>query len=327
VRVDDQLLLSAVRVWSLMCHLGVWRRSLRSGKGWFPDPALPASDTDKFLWRKIFDHNPLFSMCCDKLAAKDYALQHAPGLKTATVLWQGTDAAQIPADLLTGNVAIKANHGSGWNILVRNGAFDRDDMLRRTSRWVRRTYARFVGEWGYRNARHFIFVEALLQEPDGRPVATEYKFHLSAGRTSYIYVKRRNPDGTDNWCVYERDGTPVPPSPEWTKWEALPMPQNFLRMREAAEKLGRPFDHIRADFYSLADDVYFSELTVYPQSGKSVAHHLAELRNAEWDLRKSWFLSTPQHGWRKRYAEALLRWLDGVQPARATDPTEAKQSS
>lgn len=328
MRTGDRLLLNAVRVWSLLRHPGVWRRSLRGKTGFFPNPAAPSGDGDKFLWRKIFDHNPLFSICCDKLAAKDYAARNCPGLMTAAVLWQGTDPARIPPELLTGNVAIKANHGSGWNILVRDGQYDRKEMLRRASGWVRRTYARYVGEWGYRNARRCILVEAMLQEPDGRPVATEYKFHTSAGRTCYIYVKRRNADGTDNWCAYERDGTPLPADPQWTTWLALPLPANFERMRETAERLGQPFDHIRVDLYSLHGGIYFSELTVYPQSGKSVSRRQAELRNASWDLRKSWFLSTPQRGWRKLYAEALVRWLDDVQPARAAaSVVEAKQDS
>lgn len=314
MRTEDRLLLGTVRIWSLLRHPGVWRRALRSKAGLFPNPAAPSADGDKFLWRKIFDHNPLFSICCDKLAAKDYAKQHAPGLKTAAVLWQGTDSARIPPELLTGNVAIKANHGSGWNILVRDGQYDRKQMLRRTSRWVRRTYARFVGEWGYRKARRCILVEAMLQEPDGRPVATEYKFHTSAGRICYIYVKRRNADGTDNWCFYDGDGIPMPADPAWTKWLALPLPDNFPQMRQVAETLGQPFDHIRVDLYSLAGEIYFSELTVYPQSGKSVTGRLAQLRNADWDLRKSWFLTTPQRGWRRLYAAALRRWLDEVQP-------------
>lgn len=314
MRTEDRLLLGTVRIWSLLRHPGVWRRALRSKAGLFPNPAAPSADGDKFLWRKIFDHNPLFSICCDKLAAKDYAKQHAPGLKTAAVLWQGTDSARIPPELLTGNVAIKANHGSGWNILVRDGQYDRKQMLRRTSRWLRRTYARFVGEWGYRNARRCILVEAMLQEPDGRPVATEYKFHTSAGRICYIYVKRRNADGTDNWCFYDGDGIPMPADPAWTKWLALPLPDNFPQMREVAETLGQPFDHMRVDLYSLAGEIYFSELTVYPQSGKSVTGRLAQLRNADWDLRKSWFLTTPQRGWRRLYAAALRRWLDEVQP-------------
>jgi hypothetical protein len=315
MRTSDRLLLNAVRVWSLVSNPGVWRRALRSKTGLFPNPALPATDTDKFLWRKIFDHNPLFSMCCDKLAAKDYALRNAPRLKTAKVLWTGTDPHLIPTDLLTGNVLVKANHASGWNIIVRNGQLDRDDMLRRASRWARTRYARFVGEWGYKHAWRGVLVEQMLQEPDGRPISTEYKFHTSGGRTGYIYVRRRNADGTENWCVYDRDGTPVPVDPQFTTWLAMPMPENFGAMRDIAETLASAFDHIRVDLYNVGGEVYFSELTVYPQSGKSVASpRLAELRSAGWDLRKSWFLSTPQRGWRKHYAEALRRWLDESRP-------------
>jgi hypothetical protein len=257
LKPGDRILFAAVQVWALVAHPGVWRRSLRNKVGIIPNPALPASDTDKFLWRKIFDHNPLFSMCCDKLAAKDYALDRVPGLKTAEVLWQGNDPTQIPAELLTGNVVVKGNHGSRWNILVRNGALDREKMIRRASQWMTTLYNRSAGEWAYRGARPLILVERMLQEPDGRPVATEYKFHTSAGRIAYIYVKRHNADGTDNWYTYDREGTPLPVGPGRTAWLAFPLPETFVRMRDAAEELGSAFDHIRVDFYSLGDDIYF----------------------------------------------------------------------
>jgi hypothetical protein len=63
--------------------------------------------------------------------------------------------------------------------------------------------------------------------------------------------------------------------------------------------------------YELNGEIFFSEFTVYPLSGRGGSNrHLRDLRNAGWDIRRSWFLSTPQTGWKGIYAAALRRWLD-----------------
>jgi hypothetical protein len=88
-------------------------------------------------------------------------------------------------------------------------------------------------------------------------------------------------------------------------------PACFARMRRFAEKVSAPFDFVRCDLYELNGNVYFSEFAVYPQSGRTTASdELKNLRNALWDLRRTWFLTTPQTGWRRIYAAALARWLD-----------------
>jgi hypothetical protein len=278
------------------------------------DVVTPQTDLDRFAWRKLFDHNPLFTLCCDKLAAKQHALKVVPDLKTAETLWVGDNVGAIPFDKLVGDVVFKANHGSGWNVMVRNGQYDRDDLLRKARQWLTKQYGWISGEWGYKHASKRIMIERMLLE-DGEPVSTEYKFHISGGRTAYVYMQRKV-NGEKSWHCVERDGAAMPePAGPGSGWAALPIPLEFERMREVAEKLGAPFDHIRVDLYSIDGDIYFSEFTVYPQSGRSVVNpRLVWLRTAGWRLEDSWFLSTPQSGWRALYARALRRWLAARPP-------------
>ena len=53
----------------------------------FPNVALPVATVDKFLWRKVFDRNPLFIRLSDKILAKQYAHTKCPDLLTSRVLW------------------------------------------------------------------------------------------------------------------------------------------------------------------------------------------------------------------------------------------------
>ncbi|WP_224544206.1 ATP-grasp fold amidoligase family protein [Mesorhizobium sp. CA16] len=306
----DRAVLAATLAWCLLRHPLIWKRTY-DHSGVFPDPARPRSYVDKFLWRKIFDHNPVYATACDKLASKDYALSTCPELKTAKVLWSGRDATQIPPALLAGNVVVKANHGCRWNMMIRNGEVDRPKLRRRTARWMRNRYGRKFGEWAYKGARRLIFVEEMLLEDDV-PVPLEYKFHISNGKTAYVYAAQRDRWGNELKSHFDRDGNhaPVPPG-SGSQWVKIDLPPSFLRMREIAERLTAPFDHMRCDFYEIDGEIYFSEFSVYPLSGKGIINtKLRDLACDSWDIRQAWFLSTPQRGWRKVYAAALLRWLD-----------------
>jgi hypothetical protein len=279
--------------------------------GALPDPARPISYADKFLWRKIFDHNPFFAIACDKLASKTHALSVCPELKTAMVLWSGRDSREIPATLLAGNVVVKANHGCRWNVMIRDGKLDEARLRRRTSRWMRRSYGRKFGEWGYRGATRRILVEEMLIE-DGQPIRQEYKFHVSSGTTAYVYAARRDEHGNEQKCHFDRCGQYAPPPPgSGPEWVRIDLPTSFPCMLEIAERLTAPFDHMRCDFYQLDGAIYFSEFSVYPLSGKGIINtRLRDLCADSWDLRQSWFLTAPQTGWRKMYAAALHRWLN-----------------
>ncbi|ESX09605.1 hypothetical protein X768_18055 [Mesorhizobium sp. LSJC265A00] len=312
--MSDRVLLTLVQAWCLVRHPMICARTFNHS-GVLPDPARPASYADKFLWRKIFDHNPFFTTACDKLASKAYALSTCPELKTAAVLWSGYDAAELPAELLTGNVMVKANHGCRWNMMVRNGEVDRARLRRRTARWMRHRYGRKLGEWGYKHASRRILVEEMLLE-DGQPVALEYKFHVSNGTTAYVYAARRDEHGNEQKCHFDRDGTYAPPPPgSGPQWIRIDLPASFPRMLAIAERLTAPFDHMRCDFYEIEGAIFFSEFSVYPLSGKGIINtRLRDLCADSWNLSQSWFLTAPQSGWRRRYAGALRRWQGANAP-------------
>lgn len=308
--MSDRTVLTLVRLFSFFRYNSVWRHTITMARAW-PDPVTPKTDIDKFMWRKLFDHNPLFTTACDKLAAKKYALSVCPEVKTAKVLWTGENFDAISDGVLSGNVVIKANAGCGRNIMVHDGLVDQDAARERTAHWMRRGYGVGKGEWGYRNAHQGLFVEEMLFD-NGQPVGSEFKFHVYGGQVIYIYVTSgREPE---NQIGFQLDGdglVEIAPLDEAGKPIPFKPPASFARMREIAETLAAPFDYIRCDFYEVGGVVYFSELTAYPMSGRGAGKaHRRELRNAAWDLRKSWFLTTRQSGWRQIYAAALRRWLD-----------------
>lgn len=310
----DRAVFALVRWWCTVRHIQWWCHTLRM-TGIRADAATPASDVEKFLWRKIFDHNPLFTMACDKIASKEYALSLCPRLRTAEILWIGSDPDRIPDDVLAGKVVVKSNHGAGRYVLVCDGQVDRARLRRSASLWLNKGFGVGRGEWGYKNVDRRIFVERMLVE-DGLPVRTEYKFAVSCGQTAYVFVARKVAEGDVQQFHIDRNGRVQAESIDGDpRLRHFTAPACFARMRQFAEKVSAQFDFVRCDLYELHGEVYFSEFAVYPQSGRtSASDELKNLRNSLWDLRRSWFLTTPQSGWRRIYARALRRWLDRSSP-------------
>ena len=185
-----------------------------------------------------------------------------------------------------------------------------------------RRYGRSFGEWGYKKASRSLFVEEMLLQ-EGEPIQSEYKFHVSGGRTVYVFIERETAHAGTKKFYLDRDGRLSTDSFDGDITSLkFTLPACFQRMRRIAEHLAAPFDYVRCDLYELADEIYFSELTVYPMSGVGARNHkldLKQLRNSLWDLRKSWFLTTPQSGWRRIYAAALRRSLDEKALANKSD--------
>ena len=82
-------------------------------------------------------------------------------------------------------------------------------------------------------------------------------------------------------------------------------------MIELARELGSYFDHMRVDLLSDGTRIWLGELTIYNRGGEVVdrGQDPEDPLNTSWDLRNSWFLTKPQRGWRRIYAQALKRRL------------------
>jgi hypothetical protein len=217
----------------------------------------------------------------------------------------------IPKKVLSGNVVVKSSQGSGWHQIVMNGQVDLSALYRKADYWMTHRFGRAYGEWGYKNVKQRILVEEMLFV-DGKPVREEYKFHVCGGRIAYVIAIRTENQKAGEKIILDRDGRVIGLHTGESPPCDFILSTVFQRMREIAETLAQPFDFIRCDLYPKDQEIYFSELTIYPNSGYNNLRNesLKKLRNEMWDLRDSWFLTTTQSGWHKLYAEALLRKLN-----------------
>jgi hypothetical protein len=306
-----RLVVFLVHYWCLITY-PLQAISFRRKIGFWPRPAYPRQRNEKYAWRKAFDCNPLFTEVSDKLKAKQYALARCPGIKVARTLWVGTRAQDIPEEVLAGNVVVKANHGSGWNMFIRDGRHDRDELDLTANGWMSRRYGRRNAEWGYYGVTAELFVEEMLFE-QGRPLANEYKFYAGGGKMAFAFVRQMAADGSRLEGVLDDAGVAVGGSFDDGDLSVnIVRPPQWQQLREAALKLSEEFDFVRCDLYLVDGEVYFSELTLYTLGGFAWIEDDTLNRKyfQTWDLRCSWFMTTPQTGWRGIYARALRILLD-----------------
>ena len=319
--LQARAIIALAGVW---CALAYPRQAVdfRRRMGRWPRPAFPVFLNDKYAWRKIFDRNPAFTELSDKLKAKDHALRTCADVQVAKTLWTGHDAADIPDDILKGNVVVKTNNASGRNIHVLAGRHVRADLNRQANDWLRTPYGKRHAEWGYVGVEPKLFVEEMLFDA-GKPLANEYKFYVGGGRLAYVFARQAAPDGNGEIAgALDADGrvhTGVYDGGVLS--EDFRTPAEFDRLSAAALKLGAGLDFVRCDLYLAGGAIYFSEMTFYSAGGYCWVspQALTGACNEAWDLRRSWFMQTPQRGWRKLYARALRVMLEAG-PAHQPDP-------
>lgn len=288
------------------------RIEFESKHGYPLDLKNPQSFSQKLCWRKIYDRNPLLPLIVDKIAVRGY-VRRVLGEREAEavlvpLLFSTTDPTALPFHTFPEEYIVKANHGSGWNLIVRgNHRPEPEQIIAQCRNWLMMRYGVELHEWAYQNIERRILVEPLLKGDNDKP-PREYKFHMFGGKCAVIQALHSDSwyDGinlvdssmptltyfTADWSWLDvswhyhflLEQFPVEPS--------QPPPQALPEMLALAETLSSPFNYLRVDLYSSQDGVKLGELTPYHLSGHSKITPMEfdfEL-GRKWQLRKS--------GWR-----------------------------
>jgi TupA-like ATPgrasp len=291
--------------------------------GYFPNVARPLRYNEKMLWRKIFDHNPLFVTFTDKLATKVLISRICPKLRVAEVLWIGDDISKIPADVLERPIVIKVSHRSSMNFFPMAGGAGRDTPVDRINGWLGQVHGRAQRtqlEWAYGLAEGKLFAEELIL-PDKGEDLVDLSVHAADGAPMFIEAIIGNKAAHQRKGYFRTDGARWPeleqkrrrfgPGPSLP--EDFRLPPSYAEALVHTGRLSAGVDYARFDFIAASDRLYAGEITVYPGSGLT-RHADFPVYNAvvsdHWDLSKSWFLHSRHRGMRRRYAKALSRFLN-----------------
>jgi hypothetical protein len=248
------------------------KKAFKSSTGYRLNLKNPESFSEKVVWKKIYDRNPLLPVVADKYRVRRY-VEDILGRKTAKeilvpLLYVTDKPETIPFESLACEYIIKPNHASMKKLIIEKGSMvDRRYIIDCCRKWLSRPFGAERNEWAYQKIKRKIVIEKLLRDRNGR-LPDDYKFFVIHGRCHLIQVIYDRVAGKPTLGQY---------TPEWEylnvrgnmpQASCRPKPENLERMVAMAESLGAHFDAVRVDLYLVDGNIYFGELTNYHMSGR-----------------------------------------------------------
>jgi hypothetical protein len=234
--------------------------------GVWPNLIRPHSFNEMVQRRKVFDRDPRLPMLADKVRSKDYVRDKLGAAWVIPTLWSGKRLPPLPERNWPIPFVIKMNNGCGWNIFVRSHAeCNWAEIEERCATWMGKSYGMHTGEWLYRRIDLQILIEPFMSFDQRLPL--DYKFWTFHGRVEVIHVVTDREDD-EKQAFFDRDWNRLACGQGFAvEHRNIPKPVSLDDMIRGAETLAADIPFVRVDFYELAGQPLFGEMTFYPGSG------------------------------------------------------------
>lgn len=231
----------------------------------------PKTFNEKMQWLKIYDSTPVKTKLADKYEVRQWVKEKIGEEYLIPLLgvWDSFD--DINFSSLPDKFVLKANHGSHWNIIVKDKSKLNIAKAKKSfDKWLKRDYSYKAGlELHYRGIRPKIIAEQFVSDSNNQ--LNDYKVLCFNGEPKFVwldcgrYTKYRTKNIYDiNWNLQ-----PFAMSYKNSKQE-IPAPENLSKMVDLARILCKDFSFVRVDFYNLDGKIYFGEMTFTSMSGVEV---------------------------------------------------------
>jgi hypothetical protein len=232
----------------------------------------PQTFNEKIQWLKLYDSTPLKTRLTDKYLVREWITEKIGEEYLIPLLgvWDSFD--EIDFDALPNQFVLKANHGSGWNVIVKDKAtLDKVDAKVKFDKWMKLNFAYMAGlELHYKDIVPKIVAEKYIENDEGG--LSDYKIHCFNGKPMYIQYIGDRAYHSVKAAFFD---------PEWRLMSftsrtyprcdvQIPAPERLNELLQFAEILAKEFIYVRVDFYVLNDGSFkFGEMTFTPASGVS----------------------------------------------------------
>lgn len=233
----------------------------------------PATFNEKIQWMKLNDSTPLKTTLADKYLVRDWVKEKIGEQYLIPLLgvWDKFD--DIKVDELPDSFVLKANHGCGWNIIVKEKEkADWNKFKEKFDYWLSLNFAfSSMGlQLHYRDIPPKIIAEKYIENENGN--LYDYKIHCFNGKPEYIQV-------VGNRKIDAHKAKEIFYNTQWElqsftsgvnpQYEAgRKKPANLEEILRIATTLSQGFMYVRVDLYKLDnDEIKFGEMTFTPNSG------------------------------------------------------------
>ena len=240
----------------------------------------PVTFNEKLQWLKLYNRDPRYTVMVDKVKAKEYvaSIIGEEHIIPTLGVWDSPD--DIDWDSLPNQFVLKCNHDSGSVCICRDKAsFDREGAVRKLRAALHRDMFYAGREWVYKNVERKVFAEKFMVDESGTELK-DYKIFCMNGEPEIIQVDYgRFTKHMRN--IYDKEWNRLEMEIEYPSdaSHVIDRPAKLQEMLQLARRLSARVPHLRADFYSIDDKLYWGELTFFHGSG------MEQFRPEEWDER------------------------------------------
>ena len=228
----------------------------------------PRTLNEKIQWMKIYDNTPLKTQLADKYLSREWIKERIGEKYLIPIIGVWNTFDEINFALLPNKFVLKANHASGFNIIVENKSlFNIENAKIKFNRWMKYNFAFRSFELHYMNIKPKIIAEQYLESNDKGGIY-DYRVYCFNGKAKNIgfFSNTRS-----NWKMAFYDL-------EWNKLnfyynydldeKNITKPKDLKLMIELSEKLAKDFAFVRIDYYILNNGtIKIGEITFTPTSG------------------------------------------------------------
>jgi hypothetical protein len=190
------------------------------GKGcfnWLPDQAFlklehriflgrkldlrnPQTFNEKLQWLKLYNKDQKYSMMVDKYMVRQYVADAIGDQYLVPLIGVYDNANQIDFNSLPNKFVLKANHGSGWNIIC----FDKNKLnwekeKVKLNKWLKKNYFKRDREYPYKNIVPKIICEEFIKINDN-VLPKDYKIFCFNGQPKFFSIVSDR--GIDTKCDF-----------------------------------------------------------------------------------------------------------------------------
>jgi len=223
----------------------------------------PTSFTDKINFLKLSDEYYYYSEYADKFLVRKFVSEQIGPQFLVPLIGVYKDAEDIDFDSLPDKFILKTNHGSGWNIICMGKKdLDINKTKRTLNKWLGFNAYYLSREKQVKNIKPLILCEELLQYN-----IYDYKFFCFNGEPFMIQVDVGRFTKHQR-AFYDMSWTKQAFSLVYPLYEGeITCPERFEEMSLIARKLSTRFTFSRIDLYSHNGNIYFGEITFFPEGG------------------------------------------------------------
>ena len=222
----------------------------------------PKTFTEKLWYLTVYDNTLEKTYCADKVTLRDYSTNILGKDICLPLLGVYNKPEEIDYSKLPNKFVIKCNHGSGWNIIVKDKTkININEIKKKLNDWLNTKWSKH--EFHYHRIPPKILIEEYKDNLEdikifcfnGKPKFCQVDKHFQEHRMNFYDL---------NWnYINWISNLSYPSNPN----KLDEKPNKLDEMLIIAEKLSKNFKFVRVDLYPMNNEIYLGEMTFIPGGG------------------------------------------------------------